>query len=132
MCELSDTKAGCPRTVCFYVHKDWMPNIYGQHDPNDENWLALPGKLREHLSSGQLTKVASRSENETLRCYQGVTERQLGAKNALLELVNSGAATWESACMACRCQEIEAEQNRTRAVEDRLRRLDISREVGRG
>lgn len=28
MCELSpESRSGCDRAVCFYVHKDWMPDI---------------------------------------------------------------------------------------------------------
>ncbi|KAF7185872.1 hypothetical protein HII31_12745 [Pseudocercospora fuligena] len=127
MCELSpNSKEDCPRQVCFYVHEDWMPDVYGNHNPGDDNWLILPGRIREHLTAGQLGKLPQKDGEEVLRCYQGVSFRQTQAKQALTHLVETGQATWETANMACKCREIEDEEQRAHAIETKLRRMAVS------
>ncbi|KXT04968.1 hypothetical protein AC578_10322 [Pseudocercospora eumusae] len=127
MCELSpNSKEDCPRQVCFYVHEDWMPDVYGKHNPSDENWIILPGRIREHLTAGPLGKLPPKREEEMLRCYQGVSFRQTEAKHALTHLVETGQATWETASMACKCREIEDEEQRAQAIEAKLRRMAVS------
>lgn len=101
--------------------------LVGAHNPTDSNWLILPGKVREHLSAGQLGRLSPRSEAETLRCYQGVSQRQTQAKADMTQLVQAGVASWETVGMACQCVEIEAEEQRARDVEDRVRRLTLAR-----
>lgn len=123
-CDLSpDSKEDCPRQVCFYVHSDYMPDVYGSHDPKCPNWIILPGKLRDHLSAGQLGKQNTKSEKEVIAAYHGVTQRQQEAIKAMAGCVATGLATWETVAMQCACVEIEREEQRTRTAEDNLRRL---------
>ncbi|KAL9527393.1 hypothetical protein SMMN14_08848 [Sphaerulina musiva] len=130
-CELSPaSREDCPRTVCFYVHEDWMPDLNGQHNPTDENWIVLPGRIREHLSAGQLTRINSRTEGETRRYHGGVLDRQLHAKKEIRRLVAAGEATWENFNMTCRCREIEFKEEKNKAIEMQMRRMAISR-IGR-
>ncbi|USW54101.1 hypothetical protein Slin15195_G074200 [Septoria linicola] len=117
---------GDTRTVCFYVHADWMPDVHGAHNPNDKNWLILPGKVREHLSAGQLGKLSNKPEAEVRRCYAGVDQRQRMTREWMRELVESGQSTWENVGMACRCKEIELEEEKTRALEIKLRRMNVN------
>jgi hypothetical protein len=47
VCQVAPTsKEMCPREVCLYVHEDWMPDVYGQHNPCDPTWLVLGGRLK--------------------------------------------------------------------------------------
>lgn len=113
----------CPRQVCFYVHANWMPGVYGTHEPNDPNWIVLPGKLRDHLSAGALSKLKPQNEAEVVRCYHGVNHRQQNAMVDMTKCVQSGQSTWESISMACPCAEIEYEEARARAAEENIRRM---------
>ncbi|CAK4030868.1 Hypothetical predicted protein [Lecanosticta acicola] len=126
-CDLSpNSRAECPRQVCFYVHGDWMPDIYGGHNPKDPNWLILPGKLRERLSAGQLSKISHKDDAETTRCYQSVAARQATAVKEMGKCVQAGMGTWETVAMKCACVEIEREEQRTRSAEENMRRLALS------
>lgn len=125
-CDLSpQSREKCPRQVCFYVHGDWMPDIYGKHNPKDVNWLILPGKVREHLSAGKLGKLPHKDEAEVRQCYRGVTARQQDAVKSMAECVAAGFGTWESVAMKCACVEIEREEQLTRAAEENLRRMGL-------
>lgn len=107
-----------------------MPDLNGQHNPTDENWIVLPGRIREHLSAGQLTRINSRTEGETRRYHGGVLDRQLHAKKEIRRLVAAGEATWENFNMTCRCREIEFNEEKNKAIEMQMRRMAISR-IGR-
>lgn len=124
MCDLSPySKDACPRQVCFYVHQDFMPDVYGAHDPGDPSWLVLPGKLRDHLSAGGLSKLKPVSEAEVMRCYSNFARRQ---QNAIVEMTNTvakGGQSWESMKFECPCREIEYEEQQAKIADDTTRRL---------
>ena len=82
--------------MCFYVHADWMPDMNGAHNPKDPNWIVLPGKLREKFSAGQLGKLPMKSEEEVMRCYEGVEARQRMAVEEMGRCVAIGMGTWET------------------------------------
>lgn len=104
-----------------------MPDVHGNHNPDDKNWIILPGKVREHLSAGQLQKTTSKTEEEIQHCYAGVSFRQQHAKKEIRRLVEAGEATWEMFNMHCNCKAMELEEEKTKALEAQLRRMQIDR-----
>ncbi|KAK4499027.1 hypothetical protein PRZ48_009539 [Zasmidium cellare] len=124
-CDLSPYgKDACPRKVCFYVHADHMPDIYGQHNPNDPNWIVLPGKLRDHLSGGALSRLPHMDQKEILRCYENFEKRQVDAFKGMESLVTKGLATWDTVVLACPCREIEWELQQKKIADEDTRRFE--------
>ncbi|KAF2161979.1 hypothetical protein M409DRAFT_27705 [Zasmidium cellare ATCC 36951] len=124
-CDLSPfSKDTCPRKVCFYVHADHMPDIHGEQNPNDPNWIVLPGKLRDHLSAGAISKMMPLSQNEIMRCFENYERRQQRGFADMQKIVASGQATWETVMLACQCREIEREQQQQKIAEAETRELE--------
>lgn len=101
-----NSRAQCPRPICYYLHTDHMPDIQGTHHPEDPNWIVLPGKLKEYLSDGPLLErqEVNTESPEYRRKLASTPKLQHDAKRRIKRCVEQDRLEPEAIDIHCRCQ----------------------------